>query len=1056
MKPVYLKMQYFGPYAHAEIDFSQLNEASVFLISGDTGAGKSTIFDAMTYALFGSTTNNRKADNLRSQFASPQQTTEVIFVFEQGQQLYRVVRHPEQQRAAKRGGGLTQAKTTANLAVVESALGGEIDVLGTKPKDVGDQIHNLLHLDADQFKKIILLPQNNFAQFLKADTNKKEELLKNIFGTKIYTDFREALKVKLDDLEQQQKTAQDKMDSLLEAPLWDDGEKEQLQTATRSQQQSVLQAIIDTRQQSQIKKQQKVQSLQATLEQHEQQRQAAEKLQQTFDQQKKLQKEYQTKVLAQQSDFDRNQQRLAALNWASQFRDLRQNEQRLQPAIEMQEAQLVTLQAVINDDQGKLKQALGNLQSLEQEASVQADRQQQVQQIQSILREAELQERQKQKRAEQAPHIHELQHLIQKKQTALMIVKQQLSQVEVALSTRVQLQQQHDLFQNLQLLFQDLKNLNAQVHQQEETVARANQLLEQTQKKSLEQQQQVHDAENEYQGKQTQRRALMIEMLQSELKTGEPCLVCGSLEHPKYAAHTEAKSQTALRDALDALDDAQNLVERTKTELAHTQVQLVELRQKKFDEEKNLATQRASFQAAYKHFLDQPHADLKWPAQYDEKQILTDLSHAQAMVAEQLTALQEQIERQQKLKQTQEQLQSSLQNDQTALTKFKATRDEAQDELQRSIRVYGELPAGSDLETERKILVEQSEVYAQAVMDAKIQVDEQKQHENLHQSQFKAQQSTLKEKQAELQQVEAKLQAAVKEEDAKTRDEAELVAWIDAATSEELMALTRAVQTFEQDQQRLDEALKGLKTALQSQVEPDLDKLRSVENDCKQQVKIAEQAQTLAQQAVQAAQEIQTQLNVLEKQQNQHSDELMDLRRLYQVINGQANHDNKLKLETYVVQQYLKIVLEYANHHYLNLLSNNRYQLEISQQPRTKQRDTGLDIDVYDNETGQIRSSETLSGGETFISSLAIALALSEIVQNSAQGVQIEALFIDEGFGSLDQETLEKALDALEMVSANRMVGVISHVSEMKNRIGQQILIQKMGDGQSQISLKGV
>ncbi|MFL1696468.1 AAA family ATPase [Weissella kandleri] len=1056
MKPVYLKMEYFGPYAYAEIDFSQLNEASVFLISGDTGAGKSTIFDAMTYALFGSTTNNRKADNLRSQFASPQQTTEVTFVFEQGQQLYRVVRRPEQWRAAKRGGGLTRAKTTANLAVVENPRGSETNVLGTKPKDVGEQIHNLLHLDADQFKKIILLPQDNFAQFLKADTNQKEELLKNIFGTKIYTDFREALKVKLAELEQQQKTARNKMDSLLEAPLWDDGEREQLQTASSSQQQSVLRAIIETRQQAHAEKQQKVQSLQVTLDQYAKQRQAAEKLKQTFDQQKKLQNEYQTKVQEQQPNFEHNRQRLTELNWASQFRDLRQNERRLQPAIETQKAQLDRLQAGLNDDQEKLKLALENLQSLEQKASDQTVRQQRVQQIQIILREAELQERQKQKRAEQAPHIHELQHSIQQKRLALITVKRQLSQIKAALSTRTQLQQQHDLFQDLQLLVQDLKNLNTQVRQQEAAVSRANQAFEQAQKKSLKQQQQVHDAENEYRGKQAQRRTLMIAMLQSELKPGEPCPVCGSLEHPKYENHAETENQTVLRNALDAVDNAQNLLERTKTELAHTQVQLDELQQKQFDEEKNLATKKVVFQDAYAHFLHQPHANLKWSDQYDEKQITTDLNHAQAMVAEQLTALQEQVERQQELNQAYEQLQNSLQNDQTALIKLEATRDEAQAELQRSMRVYGELPAGSDLEAERKSLIEQSEAYAQVLTDAKIQVDEQKQHVTLCQSQFKAQQSTLHKQQAELQQVEAKLQSAVKEPEAKTQDETELLAWIDAATSEKLMALTRAVQTFEQDQQRLVEALKTLKTALQNQVEPDLDQQRAVENDFQQQVKTAEEAQIIAQQALQAAQEIQTQLKALAKQQSQHLDELIDLRRLYQVINGQADNDNKLKLETYVVQQYLKTVLEYANHHYLNLLSNNRYQLEISQQPRTKQRDTGLDIDVYDNETGQIRSSETLSGGETFISALAIALALSEIVQNSAQGVQIEALFIDEGFGSLDQETLEKALDALEMVSANRMVGVISHVSEMKNRIGQQILIQKMGDGRSQISLKGV
>nr|WP_228765411.1 SbcC/MukB-like Walker B domain-containing protein [Lactococcus lactis] len=113
--------------------------------------------------------------------------------------------------------------------------------------------------------------------------------------------------------------------------------------------------------------------------------------------------------------------------------------------------------------------------------------------------------------------------------------------------------------------------------------------------------------------------------------------------------------------------------------------------------------------------------------------------------------------------------------------------------------------------------------------------------------------------------------------------------------------------------------------------------------------------------------------------------------------------------------------------------------------------DHGLDINIYDNETGAARSADTLSGGETFIAALSIALALSEVVQNTANGVQIEALFIDEGFGSLDQETLQKAMQALEQIGENRLVGVISHVEEMKATIGQRIIINKMGDGRSNI-----
>ena len=112
-----------------------------------------------------------------------------------------------------------------------------------------------------------------------------------------------------------------------------------------------------------------------------------------------------------------------------------------------------------------------------------------------------------------------------------------------------------------------------------------------------------------------------------------------------------------------------------------------------------------------------------------------------------------------------------------------------------------------------------------------------------------------------------------------------------------------------------------------------------------------------------------------------------------------------------------------------------------------------MDINIYDRETDSVRSSNTLSGGETFIAALSIALSLSEVVQSSANGVQIDALFVDEGFGSLDDETLKSAMEALEEIGKNRMVGVISHIESMKQSIGQQLLVKKTGNGKSTIEL---
>lgn len=182
------------------------------------------------------------------------------------------------------------------------------------------------------------------------------------------------------------------------------------------------------------------------------------------------------------------------------------------------------------------------------------------------------------------------------------------------------------------------------------------------------------------------------------------------------------------------------------------------------------------------------------------------------------------------------------------------------------------------------------------------------------------------------------------------------------------------------------------------------------------------------------------------------NDEAMarELEELVQVLTGKSEH--RLTLERFVLQSYLIEVLEYANAHYFSELTNGRYQFVLNQDVGSYATQTGLEIDVFDFDTNERRSTETLSGGESFIAALSIALSLAEVVQAHSGGVQIEALFVDEGFGSLDQETLEKSMMALEKIGeSGRMVGVISHVTEMKARISPQLVIQKLGNGRSRI-----
>ncbi|GAF38450.1 exonuclease SbcC [Agrilactobacillus composti DSM 18527 = JCM 14202] len=160
-----------------------------------------------------------------------------------------------------------------------------------------------------------------------------------------------------------------------------------------------------------------------------------------------------------------------------------------------------------------------------------------------------------------------------------------------------------------------------------------------------------------------------------------------------------------------------------------------------------------------------------------------------------------------------------------------------------------------------------------------------------------------------------------------------------------------------------------------------------------------------------------------------------------------------MSLERYVLREYLLEILNVANAH-LNQLSAGRYYLQLHKEVGTYQKNTGLEIDVYDDNVGKARSVHTLSGGESFIAALSLALALGEVIQNKAGGISIDTLFIDEGFGSLDQDALGMAMDALEHIEGDhRMIGIISHVAALKEQIPYQIQVSTAGQGKSHVKL---
>lgn len=316
MKPIYLEMNYFGPHEKSIVDFRLLDESPIFLISGDTGAGKSTIFDAMTYALFGTTTGDRDAKEMRSQFATPDNLTSVVFYFKQGDLLYKIERKPEQNIAKKRGSGTTIFKATAKLAVVDRVAGIEKANIATIPKNVGEEITRLLHLNAEQFKKIILLPQNDFSRFLKSSTPEKESILKKIFGTSIFTAFSNAIKLQNSEINAIFAEYERKLQSYYESQIWNSFELERLEVVPEHEKFNEMLLLKEER--TKVKEE----TISKNLEQKEKvtlledSYKIALNLYNDFENLSKLESDYQEKIIEQSQSYNKNLKHFEELTWA--------------------------------------------------------------------------------------------------------------------------------------------------------------------------------------------------------------------------------------------------------------------------------------------------------------------------------------------------------------------------------------------------------------------------------------------------------------------------------------------------------------------------------------------------------------------------------------------------------------------------------------------------------------------------------------------------------------------------------------------------------------------
>jgi len=1041
MQPKSLQMKNFGPFIDEKLDFSQLQAGGLFLISGKTGAGKTTIFDGMTFALFGETSGNlRSGKEMRSMFASPTEETSVTFTFEHQRFTYQIQRKPEQTLAKKRGDGVTNQTAKVQLTIFD-ADGKEKKQI-SKRTEVDAFIKDLLQLDAKQFFQIMMLPQGEFRNFLIASSNEKERGLRNLFGTEMYQQFNEWLKEQVKaqsrKLEHQQLVAS----QIMERFEWEE-EQEVLTVA------ECLTLWGQDLEKQQIQLQQLLQRKDQTMQEMKAAQEAfyrAKEIENARIERQGLQ-EKARELHAKKTEIAQKKAQLNQLVWALEHQEImQQKEERVKEAQQAaqqinetkQRLQEIQQQQISWQDQRSL---IDGIKKKQEAAS------QKVQRIQQQIPLA-------QRTQAQQEEVAQLEKAAQ--QQTIELTK--INQAQARAKTQAQhLAEEIDTLRGFQAEAVKLVETQAQVEKWQQ----AKMLFHEAEQKAGEQQQ-IHselvleqqqltasllELQKTLKQETSQNARMQIARLRLLLEENEPCPVCGSLDHPNTQEHTTYRIE-------DIIASEQRL-EQTQEKLTKIQQQVSANQTLQEQATLRISEWQATSAAAQKQ------VELAWTAVQQAFAALQPIENQEAITEETTVA---ELKKRQSFNQQKAASYEEAQKKHQAVNEQLATFNESYQQVSEQVKKAQE--ARQLAEGKLASLQEQlaGATYEQLQADLGetngllMEYTQQIETDARQEAQINEQQAILSEKLKNLQQFFEEKQVA------KTKAEQRLTQRLqEAGMTEETMRdliaqapqttiLSEEIKTYEQETAFVQQRLALLDAQLKEQATIDLNQLETAYLQLQTVMEELQQETVRKQEKVNGNQRLFDELQVIYQQNVEELAQLGQLQQLAETINGE--NVKKTSLERYVLQQFLTEILEVANER-LARLTRGRYQFELADKVGSYRSSTGLEIDIYDDNAGQVRRAHTLSGGESFIAALALAISLADVIQQRAGGIEIEALFIDEGFGSLDEESLEMAMEALEMIeNEGRMIGIISHVRELRARILQQVFVETNGSGQSRIRIK--
>lgn len=1059
-----------------EINFDTLNNAGVFLLNGPTGAGKTTILDAICYALYGETSSDRESAKLHSTYAAHSGTKPRVLldVTLHGKRL-RIDRTPAYNKPITRGARKGQMREeSAKATLAELAPGADPSdekawtPISSSVAEVNRTIAERTHLTKEQFLKVVLLPQGQFAQFLKSKPKERKELLKKMFPVEHYEQLFDAL---LEESKKaQQDVAQDEntqrgylerarvemlaLQSLLDAVDTDAEEAAGEETSEQLTAESVTAETLDTwiavgiaraRETSTREKQEQQRltdeadrntrllaeraQLQADWREYEQLCERRTRLTERADEHKAQREELAqaraaAPLHAQYAQVQAESQALAAREQehSACASALEENGRALLAALRDEETS-----ADVTFPEETTFAALPDLEPAEQETQLEA--------LLDTLRALQKKDAQlTDEEAAVAALVKQANALEQDKARAektlsdLTAAAEQLAEELAGYSTAdeertlaahlvTEAQQKHDAAQQMQQKLDAASAAVAEAEKQSKRTATAEQKAQEKWQASA---QQALAATEEFKNLQVLRLAQASSLLASELKDGEPCAVCGSVEHPAPAQIAEGE-QLVERADLDAAKE--------REDKAHKQARTHELAKDRATKAHQEASEAlAAARTQYETLAAQGECDVEQTAA-QLQQAQTRLAQAQSRVTARDGVLAK-VER----------VRVELQKAQEALRTIEGAAVEAQtrhrDAAARCEAAAAQLaPARAAVGFAQRVeAVEGYRAAHQRLARAVLLLGQARERHALAAT---AAQRLLAESSFESAEL---VHAAVR-------------------TPERVDALEQAVAAYELEHARLLEGFGreaivavAARAAAGEQAPDDLQGVR----EQVEQLRAAAHRLTLREgereSMLRSLHVLRGEYAAFRAKTAQRYDRAQMLANLAAAARGDTlgGYEHQVDLVSYVLGAEFERILQSASLH-LDRMSEGRYGMVFSDHRAKGSRSGGgLNLEITDTWTGEPREASSLSGGESFLASLSLALGLAEIVQANNGGIELDTLFIDEGFGTLDAETLDMVMGTIESLrDSGRTIGLISHVEEMKNRIPAQIVVEKGQNGSS-------